>query len=263
MPLQREPCFSDHLYGEHASQFVRLWRPPSTTPVGIVYIVHGGFWKEKYGLNTPAGTACETIAPDLVRRGFAAVEIEYRRGDTFPFPVPSEDVAAAVSFVDSRLKRHYNLLDADSATMLGFSAGGQLVLLAVLEIETALRPSAVIAVAPVANLALAAELRLSDDGDAVVRYMGGSEEEIPSKYARACPTCRACELAQMRGRIAIVAGGKDTDVPLQVVNSLRDALKGSAGQTRARVLDLPDAAHYDMMNATNPAWAGIAALLLK
>lgn len=260
-------CYSDHMYGTDPSQFVRVWRPASSAPARVVYVVHGGFWKAKYGLNTSAGTACESVAPDLVRRGFAAVEVEYRRGRAFPFPAPDEDVVAAVAFVDSRLKRHYRLCDVNEAAMLGFSAGGQLVLGAALALTPALRPSKIIAVAPVADLHLAAELRLSDDGDAVQTYMGGESESREAQYQCACPTRRAGDLAKYPGFIAIVAGECDEDVPLRVVDSLRERLimfqneSMDGGLVDLKSVNVPGANHYDMMNAHHSEWETIAALL--
>lgn len=260
-------CYSDHMYGSDPSQFVRVRRPASSGPARVVYVVHGGFWKAKYGLNTVAGTACESVAPDLVRRGFAAIEVEYRRGSAFLFPAPDEDVVAAVAFVDKRLKKHYRLCDAADSALLGFSAGGQLVLGAVLALAPSLQPGKVVAVAPVADLHLAAQLRLSDDGDAVQTYLGGESNDKEVQYMRACPTCRAEELARYAGSIAIVAGTCDDDVPLRVVDSLRERLIRFRNETTAgdivdlKLVNVPEANHYDLMNAQHPQWETIAALL--
>jgi acetyl esterase/lipase len=250
--------YTDHAYGEHGSQFVRVWRPvAASTPaaVPVVFIVHGGFWRAKFGLTTAAGTACESIAPDLAHRGLAAVEIEYRRGDDFPYPHPNDDVVAAVRFVGRRRNVIGGVnLRTDRAAMLGFSAGGQLALCAALELEPALRPVAVFAVAPVADLELAAELRLGDGGDAVVRYMGGDAGERPLAYSRACPTCRAAELAALPCQLVTVAGLNDVDVPLQLTAALRRALARRRPAQSPIDIDVPGADHYDLMDARHAAW---------
>lgn len=260
--------YSDHVYGPDPSQFVRVRRPASSATVRVVYIVHGGFWKAKYGLNTEAGTACESVAPDLVRRGFAAVEVEYRRGPAFPYPAPDEDVAAAVKFVNRRLKSHFRLCDAVDAALLGFSAGGQLVLGAAVALSQELRPSTVVAVAPVADLHLAVEMGLSDDGGAVQKYMGGEIESRERQYQRACPTCRAKELAKLPGfKVHLVAGTRDEDVPQRIVESLRERLTGLQQENMTgegfifRSVVVQGANHYDLMNANHPDWKTIAALL--
>lgn len=310
--------YSDYLYGPNPSQFVRIWRPPvahapgtpqltpQLTPVPVVYILHGGFWKAKYGIATAAGTACETIAPDLVTRGFAAVEIEYRRGDAFPFPHPNEDVLEAMRFVSRTLRGAFGL-QTQSAALLGFSAGGQLALWTALELEPELRPAVVIGVAPVADLELAVSLRLSDEGDAVQRYVGGRPSEVPEAYKRACPTRRAAEMANLPLPIVICSGEQDTDVPLQVANSLRRAVARqieqrpqgqqqqqrhaqqrhaqqprpeleqapqpqAGGQITSELpgtlgnftfVEIPEADHYSLMDATSAAWSSILVLINK
>lgn len=288
--------YSDYLYGPHPSQFVRIWRPPATNtartphlvPVPVVYILHGGFWKAKYGIATAAGTACETIAPDLVTRGFAAVEIEYRRGDAFPFPKPNQDVLEAMRFVSRRLRTAFGL-KTDSAALLGFSAGGQLALWTALELEPALRPSVVIGVAPVSDLELGVSLRLSDEGDAVERYIGGSPSERPDAYKQACPTRRAAEMAKLPFPVVVCSGLQDTDVPLQVAHSLRGAVERALrldqgqpptqqGQQNVQqnvgserpdtlgnltFLEIPDADHYALMDATSAAWLSILVVINK
>ena len=63
-------------YGDHASQYYRVHRPSVPEPWWAVLIIHGGFWREKYNISN---AAIETIAPALARRGFCAIEVEYRR----------------------------------------------------------------------------------------------------------------------------------------------------------------------------------------
>ena len=53
-------------------------------------VIHGGFWKAAYGLELG-----RPLAADLVARGWAAWNLEYRRvGDGGGMPATFDDVAA-------------------------------------------------------------------------------------------------------------------------------------------------------------------------
>jgi acetyl esterase/lipase len=235
-------------YGEHASQFVRVWTPSPSIPKSrsrrTVFLVHGGFWKSKYGLDTAAGTACETLAPDLVLRGFAPVEIEYRRGDDGCFPAANSDIVAAILFINS---------PAERTAIVGMSAGGQLALWAALELEPGHRPAVIAAISPVADLELAVQLRLSDSGDAVQRYMGLVPDA--GAFRAACPMCRASEFEPFSSAILLVAGKCDVDVPSTMVMSLHQAIPGSLYQ------EFSDADHYALMRASSSAWRHVARVI--
>ena len=62
-------------YGPDDSQFGVLWLPANVVSLlPVVALVHGGFWRAQYGLDL-----MDPLADDLVRRGFAVWNIEYRR----------------------------------------------------------------------------------------------------------------------------------------------------------------------------------------
>ena len=60
-------------YGDDPSQYVEL-SVPDGTPRGVVVVIHGGFWKAAYDLSLG-----RPLAADLVEKGWAALNIEYRR----------------------------------------------------------------------------------------------------------------------------------------------------------------------------------------
>ena len=79
-------------YGRHPSQYAELSLPAGARQAPVVVIIHGGYWSSSYGaeLGRP-------LAADLVGRGFAALNVEYRRvGDGGGWPQTGQDVAAAV-----------------------------------------------------------------------------------------------------------------------------------------------------------------------
>src|SRR4051812_33349335 len=83
-----------HRYGPHRVQRAELWLPPGPGPHRAVVVVHGGYWRARYG-KFVMRAACA----DLARRGLAAWNIEYRRigrGQGGGWPATFDDVAAAI-----------------------------------------------------------------------------------------------------------------------------------------------------------------------
>jgi acetyl esterase/lipase len=107
-----------YAYGAHPSQYAEVTLPAGQNPAPVVVVIHGGYWSARYGaeLGRP-------VAADLVGRGFAAVNVEYRRvGDGGGWPETGQDVATAVDALRARSTG----MDLNRVVALGHSAGGQL-----------------------------------------------------------------------------------------------------------------------------------------
>ena len=63
-----------YAYGDSPEQFATLAVPATSGPHPVVVLIHGGFWRAAYGLDL-----MDPLAADLVGRGYAAWNIEYRR----------------------------------------------------------------------------------------------------------------------------------------------------------------------------------------
>jgi acetyl esterase/lipase len=280
-----ESTYTRVAYGDHPSQYVRIWapardsKPNAASPEGLaattaVFLVHGGFWKHEYGLDTPAGTAAETLAPDLVARGCTVVEVEYRRyepQEKLGFPAANDDVVNAIVFV-TRSSQHKGSVSGgsgaqtDRVVVVGMSAGGQLGLWAAMELERnhAIVPALTVAIAPIADLEHAVRLQLSDDGDAIQNYMDGTPEARPEQYRRACCMHRAQELSNVSGSILLVTGGRDVDVPAAMVRNLHAAIVRHLVRPQKCILfEFPEADHYDLMRATARSWKLVADAILQ
>lgn len=253
-------------YGSDPLQFGELWLPAadsavtSDTPLPVVVLVHGGFWRNPYGLElmTP-------LAEDLVTRGVAVWNIEYRRigDDGGGWPGTLGDVADAIDAlagfgpdagdtttgvtpatpVDATL-------NLDDVTVIGHSAGGHLALWSGSRqllppgapgAEPAVRPARVIGQGPVADLALAAANHLGSD--AVPALLGGSIEEYPDRYGIATP---------------VVVPGVDT----VVVRGTEDVVVPAAytvppGGGDVTVIDIDGADHFDLIDPAGDAWRAV------
>jgi acetyl esterase/lipase len=102
-------------YGDDPSQCVELTLPEGSHR-GVVVVIHGGFWRARYDLSLG-----RPLADSLVRHGWAAWNVEYRRvGNGGGDPETFDDVAAAID----ALAEHD--LDLTRVIAVGHSAGGHL-----------------------------------------------------------------------------------------------------------------------------------------
>lgn len=101
-------------YGDDASQFAELGLPAGT-PRGVALVVHGGFWKDAYGIEY-----AQPLVPSLLAAGWATWAVEYRRvGNGGGVPETLDDLVAAMS----RLAEEGI---AGPVVGIGHSAGGHL-----------------------------------------------------------------------------------------------------------------------------------------
>jgi len=84
-----------HRYGPHASQRADLYVPRGTGAHPVFVLIHGGSWHKRYGR-----VFMRWLGGDLLRRGYAVWNIEYRRlGGGGGWPATFADVAAAIDYL--------------------------------------------------------------------------------------------------------------------------------------------------------------------
>jgi acetyl esterase/lipase len=232
-----------HRYGSHFHQFADLHVPEADGPFAVAVLLHGGFWRERHTLEL-----MDDLARDLVARGWAAWNVEFRRvgevsGGGYPMTLADAGAAIdALAALDARL-------DLARVAAIGHSAGGQLALWAAARPDPAVRLAGVVAQAGVLDLRAAEH---DPDGeDAVALFMGGLAAEVPERYADASPIERVpIGVPQL-----LVHGDADVRVPAATSRRYADAAR-AAGDDVELVLRAGED-HFVHLDPRRGAWAAV------
>ncbi len=219
-------------------------------------MLHGGSWRAGYDRRV-----MRPICRDLVRRGWAAWNVEYRRvggGQGGGWPATFQDVAAAIDALAGADRR----LDLQRLVLLGHSAGGQLALWAAGRPQLPdgapgagpqLLPRAVVAQAPVANLERARSL--VEPGGVVNALLGGAPEEQPERYELTNPVRQV----PLDIPVLLVHGPEDRTVSVGQSRDYEQAAR-AAGAT-VELVEVPGATHRDHVDPRSTAWAAVTSRL--
>jgi len=211
-------------YGDDPSQFGELW---GTGPVAV--LIHGGFWKAEYGLEL-----MHALAADLVSRGWAAWNIEYRRlGNGGGVPETLDDVGAAIDALAD-----LDGVDLTRVVAIGHSAGGHLAAWAATRAAPRVPLTAVVSQAGVLDLQRARELRLSNG--VVDRFLGDEPTSVASPIER----------LPLGVPALLTHGGRDDIVPVEISERFARA----AGAT---LVVEPDEEHFGHLDPENPLWQAV------
>ncbi|MGW7272268.1 alpha/beta hydrolase [Streptomyces sp. NPDC054864] len=253
-------------YGEHPDQVVDFYEPRTggDAPAPLVVVLHGGAWRAPYDRLhiTP-------FADFLARRGFAVVNVEYRRGSSIPaqgdgpvagrWPETFDDVAAAFDALPGLVREHLPVADTRRTVVTGHSAGGHLALWAgarhVLPDGSPWRigrPApfrGVVALAPIADFRAAQELGVCSD--ASLQLLGGKD-----KFEERLPHADPAALLPTGIATTVVQGRTDIVVPQAVAEAYADAAAG-AGEVVGLTL-LEDVGHFPLIDPAADACAVVA-----
>jgi acetyl esterase/lipase len=190
-------------YAAHDDGLIDVHLPPGPSrPRPLVFVVHGGFWRQEYD-RLHVGP----MAHALAAAGYAVAVPEYRRvGGTGGWPATGADVDAALQALPGLLSG--TGVETTTTTLVGHSAGGHLVLWLANQPHDVSR---VVALAPVGDLRRAAEHGMGTG--AVVDLLGGTPAEVPEAYDDADPATRM--RTRPAAEVAVVHGDRDEDVPVQ------------------------------------------------
>jgi len=243
-----------HRYGsEHRCQRAELHLPRGGGPHPVTVTIHGGSWTVGYGK-----VVMRALAGDLVRRGQAVWNIEYRRlggGQGGGWPATFTDVAAAIDHLATLPAP----LDLGRVTVLGHSAGGQLALWAASRGRlpagapgSGPRVEAVAAVSAAGVNDLAQSWREVPAG-AVGALMGGGPDEVPERYAVADPIA----LVPLAIPVLLVHGSEDRTVSVRRSRNYARAARGAGGRVELAEIAGEAGAHRNHVFPSGPAWAAV------
>jgi len=251
LDLTPPPADARIAYGQAPQQFGDLRLPkgagPDAPAVPVAIVIHGGYWRSAYGLEH-IGHLCAA----LTRAGVATWSLEYRRiGDPGGgWPATGEDVVRGAEYLRTLAQRHP--LDLTRVVAIGHSAGGQLALWLAAQHRIPLR--GVVSLAGVSDLRRAGELGLSRG--IVAELLGGTPQEQPERYHQASPI----ELLPLGVPEWLLHGTKDDVVPIEL--SRRFQAAAAAAGDDARLIELPDAGHFELIDPRTHAWAQVEAAVL-
>jgi 3-dehydroquinate dehydratase type II len=236
-------------YGDDTDQVADLRVPVGSGPFPVAVIIHGGFWRDVWTRDIMDG-----IAVDLVGKGWATWNIEYRRvGTGGGWPETVEDAAAAIDALAGRAAEYQ--LDLSNVVAVGHSAGGQLALWAAArEAFTTGLPgavprvhlAAVVGLAPVADLTDGHERSIGNG--AVAAFLGRDPEDGPNRYRAASPAA----LLPLGVKQVIIHGEADDEVPVGMSESYAGAAADAGDHVVYR--ELADVGHYEVLEPSSAAW---------
>ncbi len=247
-------------YGADPLQFGELRLPAGDGSHPVAIVVHGGFWLNAYDLSlmTP-------MCASLTEAGIATWNIEYRRiGDGGGgWPGTLQDVALAADYLRD-LAWGYNL-DLRRVITIGHSAGGHLALwLAARGRISASDPlyranplpiRGAIPLAAVSDLKRGWEMGLG--GGVVPKFIGGTPDEFPERYASASPA----EMLPLGVPQILIHGARDDIVPIKISQEYQAA--ASARGDEVTLIPLPDAGHFQVIDPESPEWSPVMGAVLK
>ena len=235
-------------YGTSEFQFGHLRVPQGAGPHPVVIVIHGGYWRAAYSLEH-IGHLCQALR----EKGMATWSLEYRRvgNPGGGFPGTFEDVLAGVRHLE-RIAAAYRL-DVKRVAVTGHSAGGQLALYIGLKHPLALR--GVVALAPVADLRRAWELKLS--GNVAAELLGGGPADVPERYRATSPI----EMLPARLPQRLIHGDADTVVPIELSRRY-DAAAHEHGDD-CRLIVLPGAGHFELIDPRTREFAVVHCTLAE
>jgi acetyl esterase/lipase len=236
---------TEHRYGADPAQFGELWLPDRPAR-GTVVIIHGGFWRARYGLSLG-----RPLAADLAARGYAAWNLEYRRvAAGGGWPGTFEDVGAGIDLLSTLP------VDTSRVVAIGHSAGGHLAAWAggrdslpagAVPGGAAFVPlTGVISQAGVLTLADCA--RDGSGGTAAPDLMGGMPEDLPEAYRLADPVAAV----PIAATVLCLHSRADDAVPCAY--SERYVAAATAAGGRASLIET-DGDHFTLIDPASQDWA--------
>lgn len=235
------PPAERHAYGDHPSQLCELFLPAGDGPFPVAVLIHGGFWRDRYGRDLEWA-----LAEDLAGRGWASWNVEYRRlGGGGGWPSTFEDVAGAID----ALAEVDAPLDLGRVVAIGHSAGGQLAVLAAAREDAAVRLTGAVSQAGALDLHQLSRLGTSDS--VVHDLLGGRPDQVPERYELASPARRL----PVGVPLLAVHGELDDDVPVGMSRAF--AAAAVAVGDACELVVIADEGHFEHLEPGSQVWGAV------
>ena len=238
-------------WGAEEWQFADLHMPDIASPFAnehglpCVMLIHGGFWKSQY-----TSELMKPIAEDLAEAGLAAWNIEFKRWN-------EQESGVWMDTLSDVLRAWGQLallpgIDIMRSMVMGHSAGGQLALILAAKAER--KPWLAIAQAPITDLVGADRAKLSDDGDAVRRWIGCAPEEDESLWSNLNPVDNPPVAP-----VLLIHGEEDDEVPIEQSETYARVMKAKGSDVQK--VWLPGY-HYSIIDVASDDWLVILNAIL-
>ncbi|GAA3699317.1 alpha/beta hydrolase [Arthrobacter ginkgonis] len=225
---------SIHKYGASDQQFMSLhWPGVEGTIHGTVALVHGGYWRKAF-----TAELMVPIAADLVARGWAVANVEYRRVGHAKTPAAIvDDVAQALRCV----RRWSEEAGTPGAVVgIGHSVGAQLALLNSEPLD------GLVALAPVTDLPRARTENLGEG--AVNEFIGEDAEDAPRLREKFSPLHQL----PLQKPLLVVHGVNDQRVPIE--HSTEYCVKAKGLSDTVDFWQMPQLDHLQAIDPTGTHW---------
>jgi acetyl esterase/lipase len=159
-----------------------LYLPQKHGPLPVVIVIHGGGWASR------SRDDMTPISRDLAQRGYAVMNLDYRLAPKYTFPAQLDDLQQARSWLTANAERYQ--LDLNRVNAWGYSSGAHLAaLLGGQEQQGSSTDPAqeLPRLRAVVAGGIPADLRKYSNSPIVTRFMGGTRDAMPERYAEASP----------------------------------------------------------------------------
>ena len=230
-------------WGASDWQYADLYMPEEESEfdkghgVPCVMLIHGGFWKQKFD-----SSLMEPIAEDLADAGIAAWNIEFKRWSP-------EDTGVWMETISDVLRAWGQLallpgIDMTRSMIMGHSAGGHLALMLASKAET--KPWLTIAQSPICDLFSADSDKLSDEGDAIRKWIGSDPMENEGVWKILNPIDNPPKTA-----VLLAHGKDDADVPISQSETYYRVMKAKDCDIQKLWLN---GDHYSVIDVASDDW---------
>ncbi len=248
------PATARLAYGPEEQQFGDLRLPPGEGSFPVIIVIHGGFWRARFGLDFMGH-----FAQALTDLGFATWNIEYRRIGQPGGAYPGTLLDAGLAGDHLRKIAPQYKLDLQRVLAIGHSAGGHLSFWLAGRPQIAdtdqlytpdpLKLLGAISLAGVTNLRRGFDLKVG--GGVVEQLLGGGPDQFPERYYGASPS----ELLPLGVPQVLIHGEADDTVPFTISQEYFN--KADLLGDPIKLVSLPGAGHFEVVDPKSKEWAVI------